>query len=191
MKNKNTIHSDTLQVEFLFRKYYRTLCAYAFRFVNDTATAENIVQDVFFELWNKREILDFNLAIKTYLFKSVYHRALNHLNSVSVSKQTSLDQLEEKDDLSFFLISQEKNGEYWLMMEELDKEIQAIINQFPPQCKQVFLLSRQNELKNKEIAEQLGISVKAVEKQITKAIATLRKELKGKGILLLLYLFFY
>lgn len=188
MGNEHNIYSDIDNVEQLFRKYYRALRAYAFRFVNDTHIAENIVQDVFFELWIKRENLQFTPGIKAYLFKAVYHRSLNHINNPSFLNQTQLEDYAEDSRFTEYFISHDKGAEYLLMMEDLTNEIEAIINKLPPQCKTVFLLSRKKELKNKEIAEQLGISVKAVEKQMTKAISIFRNELKEKGILLLLYL---
>lgn len=187
MKNEKEMHSDIQIVEYLFRKYYKVLRAYSFRFINDWQGAENVVQDVFFELWCHRETVDFDAGIKSYLFKLVYNRSLNYLRTYPYK---SLDSsTPEEKELSIYLISQEKEPGYWLMLDELDKEIQSLINQLPEQCRNVFLMSRQEEMKNREIAEKLGISVKAVEKHISKAIFFLRKELKHKGVLLLLYLF--
>lgn len=188
MNEKRNLHTDIQKVELLFCTHYKVLTSYAFRFINDRYAAENIVQDLFFELWNNRENIDFEAGIKTYLFKSVYHRCLNHINNPLSSRQTGLDQLTENEQLTQFIISQDKGPEYQLMMEELDKEINTLIDKLPPQCKKVFILSRKEELKNKEIAEKLGISVKAVEKHISKAISFLRDKLKDRGILLLLLL---
>lgn len=187
----NSLNKDTKTcvVENLFRQYYRVLRTYAYRFVNDMTISENIVQDVFLELWNKRETIDFDQSIKAYLFKSVYHRSLNYLTHPVTSKSTSLDQLAENDQLTEYFISQDKGFEYWTRMDDISKDIDRLLDQLPPQCKTVFLLSRKEELRNKEIAEKLGISLKAVEKQITKALSFLREELKDRGLFLLLYLF--
>lgn len=190
MTNSLNKYTEThVIVENLFRKYYKVLRTYAYRFVNDMPISENIVQDVFLELWNKRETIDFDQSIKAYLFKSVYHRSLNYLSNPVISKNTSLDQLAENDQLAEYFISQDKNFEYWSMMDDIGKEIERLLDQLPPQCKTVFLLSRKEELRNKEIADKLGISLKAVEKQITKALSFLREQLKDRGVLLLFYLF--
>lgn len=178
------MYSDIQMVEYLFRKYYKVLRAYSFRFVNDWHAAENIVQDIFFELWCRRESIDFTQGIKTYLFKSVYNRTLNYIRNTPKHIQVS----PEDEELSAYLVSQEKEPEYWLILDELDKEIKNLIDQLPTQCRNVFLMSRQEEMKNKEIAEKLGISVKAVEKHISKAISFLKKELQEKGVFLILYL---
>lgn len=190
MKNMSNIYSDIRKIELLFCEYYNVLCAYSFRFVNDMYAAEDIVQDVFFELWAKREKIDFDQAIKAYLFKAVYNRSLNYVNNPAVTRQTKLEQYAEEHQFNEFFVSQDKSPEELLITKELTAEIEQIIDKLPSQCKTVFLLSRKEELKNKEIAEKLSISVKAVEKHITKALSILKKELKDKGILLLLYLIF-
>jgi len=180
-----------LVLEDLFKRYYKPLRMYAFRFVNNKPISEDIVQDVFFELWSRRESIRFEEvdSVKSYLFKSVYNRSMNILNSGSLYEQSSLDKIDHNRIVENFLTTHMQNQEQSILLKELETEIATFVDTLPPQCKKIFLLSRTHELKNREIAEQLGISVKAVEKQISKALSELRKHLLKKDILFILYLF--
>lgn len=180
-----------LALENLFKRYYRPLRAYAFRFVNHKAIAEDIVQDVFFELWTRRESIRFEEAdsVKSYLFKSVYNRSISILNSGVLKEESSLDKIDENRILENFLYTHIQNQEQSLLLKELEAEIAGFVETLPPQCKKIFILSRTYELKNREIAEQLGISVKAVEKQISKALSELKKHLLKKDLLFIMFLF--
>ena len=178
------------QIEHLFKRFYKPLKTYAFRFVNDKDIAEDVVQDVFFELWSRREYIRFENQpeVKSYLFKSVYNRSLNIINAGLLEKKT-LDDTAEELLLKNYHFSHIQNQEHSLLLKELEDEIALFIETLPPQCKKVFVLSRIQELKNKEIAEQLGISIKAVEKHITKALALLKEHLMKKDMLFILFLF--
>ncbi|MDH6305644.1 RNA polymerase sigma-70 factor (family 1) [Parabacteroides sp. PF5-5] len=189
-----TLNEDTnklMALESLFRSHYRPLRAYAFRFVNNREVAEDIVQDVFFELWSKRDTIYFDKpeVVKSYLFKSVYNRSLNALSHQTQKEQLRLENTNESLLLDDYLSIYMQNQEQSLLLKELKTEIGKFINTLPPQCKKVFILSRSYELKNKEIAEQLGISIKAVEKQITKALHELKNHLHKEGLLTLFLLY--
>lgn len=179
---------DFAVLEALFKRFYKPLRAYAFRFVNDKDLAEDIVQDVFYELWRRRESIRFeDEAVKSYLFRAVYTHALNALNK----KQQGVYLLEperESDMLDQYVSSYMQNSEQSLLLKELEEEIMSYINTLPPQCHKIFMLSRSYGLKNREIAEQQGISVKAVEKQISKALYGLKQHLIQKGLFPLLVL---
>ena len=178
--------SEIYTLDTLFKRFYKPLRAYAFRFVNDLDMAEDIVQDVFFELWSRRENINFDKAVKSYLFKSVYNRSINILHAQN--PRYTLEMTDETELLDIYLSTYMQNQEQSLILQELEKEIATYIDTLPPQCKNVFILSRIYELKNREIAEQLNISIKAVEKHISKALYGLKVHLKEKGLLLLLFL---
>ncbi len=181
---------DFMALETLFKRFYKPLQAYAFRFVNDKDLSEDIVQDVFFELWQRRESIRFeDVAVKSYLFRAVYTHSLNVLNK---KKQNicSLDSERETDILDQYVSSYMQNSEQSLLLKELEEEIMSYINTLPPQCHKIFMLSRSYGLKNREIAEQLGISIKAVEKQISKALYGLKEHLVRKDLFPLLILAF-
>lgn len=163
--------------------HYKALKTYALRFLYDADIADDIVQDIFFELWKKQELIKVDRNVKSYLFKAVYNKSINYLKSKPFKSQISI---ETTDFLENYL--QQNTQEDNLISKEIRKEIETAIDQLPTQCKKVFLLSRTYELKNREIAEQLDISVKSVEKHITKAISQIYSYLKQTGILFLLYL---
>ncbi len=188
MNNKG-IYSKEDIVEMLFRKYYKILRAYAYRLSGDRYIAEDIVQDVYYELWRKKEELTLEETIKFYLFRSVYTRTLNYLNSKVYTDEEKIEQSTEGRIQQIYIQSQLSDQERFLMYKDLQKEINLAIESLPEQCKKVFILSRKHELKNKEIADRLGISVKTVEKHISKALSVLRQLLKNADFLLLLPLF--
>ncbi|MDR1454572.1 MAG: RNA polymerase sigma-70 factor [Tannerella sp.] len=184
MSNSNSPYAPAL--ESLFARYYKPLRAYAFRYVNHREASEDIVQDIFLELWARRESIRFDDpdAVKSYLFKSVYTRALYLLKT-----RPPNDPLEALDENA--LSSPVPGQEQSLFFGELKTEIAGCVETLPPQCRKIFLLSRGHELKNREIAARLGISIKAVEKQIGKALSVLRKHLRAKDLLLLAVLFLH
>lgn len=176
-------------VENLFRKYYKVLRAYAYRLSGDRIIAEDIVQDVYYELWKKKDELEMENAIKYYLFRSIYTKTLNYLNSKTYTELEPFEQSTEGRIQQIYLQTFTYDQESELMFKELQQEINTVINSLPEQCKKVFILSRKYELKNREIAEQLGISIKTVEKHISKALSILRISLKDLRFILLLPLF--
>lgn len=189
MEKKNTTYSDLQLVEQLFRQYYKVLRAYAYRFVNDLDVAEDIVQDVFVALWSKREQVELEGAVKAYLFKSVYNKSLNYLTSKKYTEEESLERF--VDQLNT-LKAEDNNQENTLFTKEIQAEIDSFIETLPIQVKKVFLLSRSYGLKTKEVATQLDLSPKTVEKHLSRALLELRTHLKRKelmSVLLLLYLY--
>lgn len=179
-----------LALEELFKSHYKPLRAYAFRFVNNKEIAEDLVQDVFFELWSRRDHIHFDdkSAVKSYLFKSVYNRSINLLNS-GILHAMSIEDTNESLIIENYISRYTQNQEHSLLLKELEVEISSYIETLPPQCKKVFILSRTHGFKNKEIADQLNISVKAVEKQISKALSGLKEHLLKKELLFICYLF--
>lgn len=188
MDNEKSYFNQKI-VEELFRKYYKVLRAFAYRLLNDKEVAEDVVQDVFYELWKKQEVLIFDTAIRSYLFRSTYTKSLNYLNSKFNTSQESLEQSTENKIQQIYIQSQLLAPESDLLLKELHTEIKAIVDSLPDQCKKVFILSRVSELKNKEISDRLGISIKTVEKHISKALSILRLNLKDMDIILLLPFF--
>lgn len=190
MSNRNDTEQMT-SLEDLFKSYYYPLRAYTLRFICNKEIAEDMVQDVFFELWSRRETirLEDKNAVKSYLFKSIYNRSINLIKSNALYTHTSFEETHETQIIESYLSQHLCNQEHSLLLKELEEEIAAYVETLPPQCKKIFLLSRAYGLKNKEIADQLGISIKAVEKQITKAISGLKEHLEKKDLLFLCWLF--
>lgn len=187
MEKKNTPYSELELVEQLFRQYYKVLRAYAFRFVNDWDVAEDIVQDAFVALWSKRSQVELEGAVKAYLFKSVYNKSLNHLTSKKYTEEESVERFVNQLDT---LKIQESNQENILFMKEIQAEINYFIETLPVQVKKVFVLSRSYGLKTREVAVQLNLSPKTVEKHLSRALLELRIHLKNKGLMSLLFLLY-
>lgn len=179
----NTLNPINLNtIEQLFKQYYKVLKMYSFRVTLDEELAEDVVQDVFFELWQKRETLVLrDETIKSYLFKAVYNQSIN-----IIKREERYVRVEDNEERSSLLDNYVKentqSSEQSLLLKELDSEIKVFVQALPPQCRKVFILSRRYGLKNKDIAEQLDISVKAVEKHITKALFGLKEYLTEKGL---------
>jgi len=149
---------------------FHPLYTYAFILVKCDQEAKEIVQHTFYSMWEKRYKLSINSSFKAYLYKSVYNNCLNHLKATKLKKVHSL---ELSDHLLFPVINENS-----LEQKELEEVISDALNELPEGCRTVFQLSRYEHLKNRELAAQLGISVKAVEAHITKALKILRTKLK-------------
>jgi RNA polymerase sigma-70 factor (ECF subfamily) len=170
----NKSEDDDINVyEDLFIRYFESLCSFVYSYVPDIEAVKDIVQDTFVSLWINRDKYQLTNALLYTIArnKSIDYIKTNHqakvLNGISVDILTDLLQTNQEEDFD----SKEIIGEIWKYAETL-----------PVQCKRIFILSRRDNFKNKEIANQLGISVKAVEKQITKALSLIRTHLLKKGI---------
>lgn len=175
-------------IENLFTQYYQILRVYAFRYVQNQDAAEDIVQDVFYELWLRREEINFDLPLKAYLFRSVLNKSRNYVCNKRVKDRINLDSTNNTQYIDDYLQTLIVYQEDSLLLKDLDREIKNYIESLPEQCHRIFIMSRAHNLKNKEIASKLGISIKSVEKQITKALSGLREHLKKSELLPLVLL---
>lgn len=174
--------TDPEYFEKIFREYFSQLSYYALKLVRDQDSAKEIVHIVFINLWEKRESIKLDKPIRSYLYTSVHNRCLNHIrnNSKFLSEDVgSLAFLNELSDMDSPEIEK----------LETEQRINDAINKLPEKCRHIFKLSRFEDKKYSEIASDLGISVKTVEVQISKALKILREELKDYLILLLWVLF--
>lgn len=162
-------YGDRSAFEQLFREHYRPMKAYAFKFVGDLAIAENMVQDVFLKMWQNREKLVITTSLVHYLFRSVRNHCLNHLDKEKVRSGYLRLQLEKGMD-------EEDYRSFYPEIGLLEK-IEAAILALPPKRQEIFRLAREEGLKYREIAEQLQLSVKTVETQMTLALKQLRESL--------------
>ena len=153
----------------VFDSCYESLCRYAFTILKNTQEAEDIVQFMFLKLWDKREQLNIRQTVRSYLFKSVYHRCINHLEHKKIisNYQRNSQSIPSQDVQSPEIFP-----------DELGESIRNAIEKLPPRCKRIFILSRYEELTYAEIAQRLDISVNTIQNQICKALRILREELK-------------
>ncbi|WP_243745482.1 RNA polymerase sigma-70 factor [Segetibacter sp. 3557_3] len=156
--------------ETAFKANFKSLHAYAFTILKDEVLAEEMVQNVFYKIWAKREQLTIDTSLKAYLYKAVYHESLNHLRQQQVKSKYETYAMHHHQQTSHD--SESKVG-----LQELEHQLRKALNDLPEQCRTIFQLSRFNELRYREIAEQLNISVKTVENQMGKALRLLRLKL--------------
>ncbi|WP_423128759.1 RNA polymerase sigma-70 factor [Gaoshiqia sp. Z1-71] len=164
--------------EILFRTYYKRLCAYAVSFVSQNDLAEDIVTDVFLKLWERRETLDISESVSSYLFRSVKNACINYLNREKSRKHTISENEISWLNLKINYPVSDKYPLSELIGRELEEKIREEIEKLPEQCREIFYLSRFEELSHKQIAEKLGISENTVKVQIYRALTKLRSGLK-------------
>jgi len=175
MDSGNTIfesvrNGDKKAFEMLFRAYFSHLCAYANTFVNDLDASKDLVQDFLFHIWQKKEELPADVNVRAYLFKSVHNRCLNELKHRKIQAK--------HQEITLHLHNEDYYEDNEPDANELHDKIRQTIDKMPPERRRVFIMHRYDELKYREIAEKLNISIKTVENQIGKALSFLRDELK-------------
>ena len=170
--SKSSPHTilDKPLFEQLFKTHFVHLCNFANQFVSDTDSAKDITQKVFINLWENREKIDPQKAIQSYLFTSVRNRCLNFIRDQKKYRSRILD-LDVVDHE--FTFDNMDNG-----ISELQTKVAEALNALPEKCRLVFEMSRYQNMKYKEIAEELEVSVKTVEAHMSKALKTLREHLK-------------
>ena len=174
---------DDQAFEQLFKAHYKALHAYANMILKDLELAEELVQNLFLRFWEKRELLNVQTSIKAYLYKCIYNDSLNYLKHERVKEkyqdfaQHAMEQLSESAAAK-------------VEMTELKQQLSIALNELPEQCRTIFQLSRFEELKYREIAEQLGISIKTVENQMGKALRILRVKLVDFLVLVIVLIYY-
>ena len=153
----------------LFTAYCKPLVYFTRRLVNDLEAAENIVQDIFLWVWQNREKLNPSQNIKSFLFTSAKNRGLNYIRHENVKHQN-------EDELKL-LTQQINNPEEEIFYSELSRTYHEAIERLPNKCRQIFSMNRFEQLSYKEIADELNISIKTVETQMSRALKFLRKHL--------------
>ena len=151
----------------LFRKYYKNLTYFAIKIVKNRETAEEVVQDLLVNFWEKRHQLEPTISLKAYLYRAVYNNSIHYSKN---EKRFEKTEITEALDLG-------SDFENILEQSELETRIYQLIEQLPTECRKIFKLSRFEELKYKEIAEQLEISVKTVETQMARALKFIKTNL--------------
>lgn len=159
----------------LFDRHYPLLMGDIYRLIPDEDTCKDLAQEVFVELWRKRGDLDIHTSLRAYLRRAAVNRALNHIKTQKRISLDDGDHLNNTADTSHRDIARQE------AQESLEQALYAAIQTLPEKCRLVFSLSRFEQLSHREIAEQLDISVKTIENQITKAMKILREALSTHG----------
>ncbi len=171
--SSNQYNGDITAFEIVFKSHYSKLTLYANKFLNDITVSEEIVSESLTFLWEKRDSIIFSTSVTSYLYKMVRNRSLNYLKHKKIENEYVSYLIRNK------LLEELPDHEIDPYHEkEMVQQIRLAIDSLPDKCRQVFLMSRFEYLKNREIAERLDISQKTVERQITIALEKLRKSLE-------------
>lgn len=169
---------DSNSFDLLFDNYYDKLCNYVTSIIHDNNAAEDLIQDLFANIWVSRKNLTIRISLKLYLFRSAYNASLDYLKHLKIENQyqtqTSIQMTPSFNDSMEFI--------------ELLESMEGSIEQLPEQCKIIFKLSRFEQLKYREIAQKLSISENTVDTQIRRALKKLREEFKDYFMILLVLL---
>ena len=170
---------DATAYATLFSAYYQRLCRYAMRFVHDEDATEDLVQDCFLRLYEHRAALT-PTSLSSLLFTMVRNRCLNYLKHKVLVDGYQTEALKQSGGSEqLYALDMTGNADAVVLYDDLRHQLDAIIDALPPRTREVFAMSRNDGMRNKEIAAALGISEKVVEKHVTKALAALRTGLKG------------
>ena len=165
--------------DIVFRRYYPGLVVFASQFTLEQSAAEEIVQDFFVKLWEKRMDLVFTDSMKSYFFASVKNRCFNYLKH----RKIELEVIEKLKAVSRQSLLFDPDV---YVVSELQEKITQAVDALPERCREVFVMSRFKGMKNDEIAQQLNLSKRTVETHISNAIASLRRDLKEYAGLIIL-----
>jgi RNA polymerase sigma-70 factor (ECF subfamily) len=160
---------DKHAFEILFTEYYGRLCEYSNTICNNQEIAAEIVQDFLVKFWENRHRLHIT-SVKPYLFKSIHNNTVRH-----IVRKKSIEPIKNEDEY----------GSEYLRDFELSETLEKSIEDLPPRCREIFILSRMDNLRHKEIANKLGISERTVEVQIRKAGKILKEKMREYLSLLL------
>ena len=164
-----TLHDDEVAFRYLFEHYYPSLCLFAKRFIDDRETREDIVQEVFFRLWDKRKQITVMSSAQNYLLTSVRNLCLNYLRR---------QETQQSFEKSLFDQPEDEEGDRLIQLRELEELLAQTLALMPPEYRLAFELNRMEGKSLDEVAQQMGVSIRTVERYRDKALALLHTELK-------------
>lgn len=159
------------QFEQVFRSHFKSLHSYACTILRDAIMAEEIVQGMFVKLWEKKEDISIRENVAVYIYRAVHNECLNYLKHLKV--RSAYQAFVMRRHISY---EQEEAAEK-VGLSQLEEKLDEALKELPEQCRTIFQLSRYEDLKYREIADTLGLSVKTVENQMGKALKLLRMKL--------------
>lgn len=173
---RQLIRGDIAGYEVLFHKYYPTFFAFIKGMTKETAVAEDIAQNIFMKVWLNREKLDAAKSIRNYLFVLAKHEIYNYFRTKSRTFTTLKEAIAQTESRGGDLPSRNEIEEK-LDLAETAEQVETIVGKMPPQRQQIFRMSRFEHMPSREIAEQLNLSVRTVDKHLELALKELRKYL--------------
>jgi RNA polymerase sigma-70 factor (ECF subfamily) len=167
---------DEPTFEKVYRFYYPRLNYFAKQYLLDSEASKNIIQDVFTELWDGRHALRDDTNINAWLFTVTKNKSLKIISQLK-SKQNYDNYIKSRQlDINYKSLADFDTSNF--IFEELQSQIQTALNKLSPSCRTVFEMSRFEDKKNREIADELNLSIKTVEAHISKALRSLKTDLK-------------
>ena len=161
------------EIQNLFNQYYSPLCNYATKIISDSTIAEDIVQDLFVQLWENEKLENIENT-ERFLLRATKYKCIDYLRTKRINIEISLENLPE------IIYTEDKD----INEEDIEPLLYYYTSKLPPKTREVFLLSRKSGLTYKEIANDLNISVKTVENQMSRALRIMRELLKDNELLI-------
>jgi RNA polymerase sigma-70 factor (ECF subfamily) len=171
--------------EQVFKSHFKSLHAYACTIMRDSVPAEEIVQNIFVKLWEKKEDLTIRENVSGYLYRAVHNESFNYLRHRKVRLAYQSHAMRQHKQ------SEQQRPAEKVVMSELEKKLETALRELPEQCRTIFQLSRFDDLRYREIADKLGLSVKTVENQMGKALKLLRLKLIDFLVSVILFITLY
>ena len=176
---RQTKKGDVYAFEKLFKAYYRNLCFFAEHYVKEKAMAEEIVGNFFMNLWEKRNTIEIKGPVKSYFYSSVHNQSIKYLEHLKVMKkyeEYALLRLRSKELLAPLSNAYPLAN---LISQEIVEDIERSISELPEKCREIFCLSRFEDMSYEDISAKLDISVNTVRTQMARALQKLRENLKN------------
>ena len=156
--------------EAIFHRTYQNLLQFSLKYVKIKELGEEVVDDVFFNLWKNRKVINIQISLKSYLMTSVRNKALDYIRAAKNINNCTLEK-------ALNLPCSQNNAFESLAQAELSEKMEKAIHSLPKQCRLIFLMSREQGMKYKEIAEKLNLSVKTIDTQMGRALKHLREKI--------------
>jgi RNA polymerase sigma-70 factor (ECF subfamily) len=184
MDNNSDLHlfqriksGDKTALEYCYKKYFTALYYYSKGILNDSALANDMVQESFLKIWENRKKISIQSSLSAYLYRTVYNHSINYLKHRLIIDKHKNIQKEYLEHASVYSSITTEHAQSILIAKEFSQQIDEAVENLPDKCKQIFKLSRYEGLKNHEIATRLNVSLNTVQKQISIALSKLRIQL--------------
>lgn len=179
---KDICKGDLKAFEYFYKKYQPRLFAYGVGILDDEEASKDLVQETFIVFWENKERLVTCYSVSSYLFKIFQSKCLSYLRKRTLlSDFSSLSELKLKEiEMSYYSSDNIEGGT--VFMKDVEELYARTVNDLPDKCREIFILSREQDVKAAEIAEKLGVSVRTVENQIYKALKIMRHAMREYAI---------
>jgi RNA polymerase sigma-70 factor (ECF subfamily) len=158
--------------------------AYAKRFITDTETIKDILQELFSDFWNKKESLNIEISVSAFLFKMLHNRCIDCLRSQAVKDNFASLSALRLSEMKYRYYDFEEDPFPTIFMAEINEIVGKVMDSLSPQAREIFRMSRTKGMRSSEIAETLNLSIRTVEKHIYQTLKILKKELSDYHLFL-------